>query len=230
MTTTDPQPVGSVLTTHAERVVARALSRIEDDPALAIPDLDDEVVAFHREMRVKNWLSLVPPRYDDPTLDKLRASGVPVDVVGDLTAWAAEPTRNLVILGPVGTGKTYAAWAALRQPYLDGRAVKGIGVVDLLDGLRPSTEDDSTTTRLRGIDLLFLDDFGAERPSEWTAERIYALINHRWEHNRPVVVTSNLDPAGLREALGPRSYSRLVDGAVVIRLAGVDRRRPRAKD
>lgn len=102
----------------------------------------------------------------------------------------------------------------------------GIGVVDLLDLLRPSADPSPASLRaLRDPHLLLLDDLGAERPTDWTAERIYALIHHRWEHDRPTVVTTNLDPAALRDAVGERVYSRLVHDVLAIRLTGADRRR-----
>ena len=67
--------------------------------------------------------------------------------------------------------------------------------------------------------------------TEWTAERLYALINRRWLEVRPTVCTTNLDPDQLREAVGERVFSRLVgNGAVVLRLTGHDRRRKRRAD
>jgi DNA replication protein DnaC len=75
------------------------------------------------------------------------------------------------------------------------------------------------------VELLLIDDLGTERANEWTGERLYAVVNRRWLADLPTIATSNLEPEQLEEALGERTYSRLVGGALVLRIAGQDRRR-----
>lgn len=147
----------------------------------------------------------------------------------DLTEWAAKPDgRNLVLLGPVGTGKTHAAIASVRPAHFTGLEARFYPTVELLDGLRPGAPEPDRLDLydLAQMDRLVLDDLGGEKATDWTAERLYALINRRWLEERPTVVTSNLEPPELADAIGERTYSRLVgDDAVVIRLSGRDRRR-----
>jgi DNA replication protein DnaC len=65
--------------------------------------------------------------------------------------------------------------------------------------------------RLTSVDLLHIDDLGAEKSSEWVLEQLYALINERYEARRPILVTTNLDQAELEQQIGERTVSRLVE-------------------
>lgn len=183
----------------------------------------------HRGILEARWARIVPPVYGDPTLGKFetgdggRFPPAPADVMDRLTAWAKTPDRNLVLVGPVGTGKTYAAWAALRRVFGTGHRVGGIGAVDLLDALRPGGDGAEWA---KEIDVLLIDDLGAHRGTEWTDERLYGLIHHRWEQMRPIVLTANVaDGEELVDLVGERTYSRLTGGATAIRLGGDDRRK-----
>lgn len=204
-------------------------------PVAAVPDdaraLPDAFLAEQRDRqrawRATAWTeSVVPPVYGTPTLADVHTAGLPADIAAELVAWSKDPIRNLVLLGPVGTGKTHLAWSVLHDPYLAGRGVRGLALVDLLASLRPS-DGPADTVGPRDVDLLLLDDIGAEKASDWTDQEVYALVHNRWEQQRPLVVTANLDPAGLRDALGARAYSRLKDGAVFLEIPGKDRRRSR---
>lgn len=75
--------------------------------------------------------------------------------------------------------------------------------------------------------MLLLDDLGAAKTSEWTAELTYRLINHRYEHLRPTLITTNLPTADLRTTLGDRIASRLAEMTQRVILTGPDRRRHR---
>jgi DNA replication protein DnaC len=141
-----------------------------------------------------------------------------------------------VLLGDVGTGKSHAAVAAVRPAFERGLEVRFLPVVELLDLLRPGGPE-GVLYDLADVDRLVLDDIGMERATDWTMERMYALVNRRWLEGRPTIATSNLPgsrrtaPAGydgvtLDGALGERTFSRLVgSSSVVVKLTGPDRRR-----
>lgn len=175
-------------------------------------------------LRLRVWHARIPQRFHRAGLDDL--DGQAGDAIRE---WAIEPAgRNLVIVGPVGVGKTHAAIAAARPAAMRGLEVRFAPVVDLLDQLRPGGVGPPLIDALADVDRLILDDLGSERPTEWTAERMYSVINRRWMEARPTVATSNLAPELLAEAVGERTFSRLIgDGALVVRLAGNDRRRTR---
>jgi DNA replication protein DnaC len=65
--------------------------------------------------------------------------------------------------------------------------------------------------RLSTVDLLHIDDLGAENRSEWVLEQLYALVNERYESQRSLVLTTNLEETELEEQIGARVVSRLVE-------------------
>jgi DNA replication protein DnaC len=79
--------------------------------------------------------------------------------------------------------------------------------------------------RLTDVDLLHIDDLGAENQTDWVMEQLYSIVNARYEAQRAIVATTNLMPDELSERLGPRTVSRLVEiCGEVIPLHGEDRR------
>lgn len=170
------------------------------------------------------WHAIIPQRFHRAALTDL--AGV---VERELAEWAFDPRgRNLIITGPVGTGKTHAAVAACRPAHDRGLDVAFLPVIELLDALRPSGPgDDVSISDVAAIDRLILDDLGAQRDTDWTHERLEAVINRRWLEERPTIITTNLDGKALAERFRESTFSRLVGGAVTLRLSGADRRRER---
>ena len=84
------------------------------------------------------------------------------------------------------------------------------------------------------MDLLILDDAGVERVTEWRDEQLYDIVNHRYNHDLPLVITTNaVSMDSLRETLkGERSEricSRLAEMAEQAWLVGVEDYRTVAK-
>jgi DNA replication protein DnaC len=79
--------------------------------------------------------------------------------------------------------------------------------------------------RLAAVDLLHLDDVGAERSSEWVLEQLYAIVNARYEEQRSMVITSNLEPPEVETQIGKRTVSRLYEMCSPVPLYGEDARR-----
>lgn len=137
---------------------------------------------------------------------------------------------SLLLLGVTGVGKTHEVYGAMRELAVTG-VYAGWAVTtaaDLYAALRPRHGIDSEAEfrRYRDARLLFVDDLGAERkPTEFTEEVNFRLINHRYEHHLPTLFTSNVEPKQLAERLGDRVTSRLAEMCERIALKGNDRRR-----
>lgn len=150
-------------------------------------------------------------------------------------AWAQavtsnpEATRSLLVVGPTGTGKTHYAYSVLRAIAETGSRASWAAhtAADLYAQLRPRAGRDSEATfeGIVGTDVLFVDDLGAAKLSEWTEEVTYRLINNRYEQCRPSIFTSNVPPTQLRDVLGERIASRLTEMCERVALKGDDRRK-----
>ncbi|MCT9009386.1 ATP-binding protein [Streptomyces rhizosphaerihabitans] len=139
---------------------------------------------------------------------------------------------SLLIAGPTGTGKTHQAYGAIRA-LLTARVRlrwEAVTAADLYARLRPRSGHDTERDlqSLARSPLLLLDDLGAAKNSEWTEELTYRLINHRYDHLLPTLITTNLPIAELRAALGDRVASRLAEMTERVILTGPDRRRQRS--
>lgn len=187
----------------------------------AIPD--EEKQEARRQVLLTQWAQRVPAKFVNARVtdfeDRVRL---------ELERWqeAQIDGVSLVLTGPVGVGKSYAAVAAVRPIFAKGCSLLFVPATRLLDMVAYSNPDATVNRRqLETVDLLILDDLGTQRDNEWAIEQVYGVVNERWLEDRPTVVTSNLTPADLEEAIGERTYSRLADAGIGVRLSGEDRRR-----
>jgi DNA replication protein DnaC len=136
--------------------------------------------------------------------------------------------RSLLISGPIGTGKTYQAYGAIRALGESGAGFSWLAATaaDLYGALRPRSGVDSEREFLRFADVgvLVLDDLGAAKGTEWNEEINFRLLNHRYERKLPTIVTTNVPARKLRDELGERLASRLIEMADRVYLTGGDRR------
>ena len=145
--------------------------------------------------------------------------------------------KSLWLFGEVGTGKTSLAMLISKAALEAGRSVAIYSMPRLLADIRSTFDDRSDTSyselfdRLTSVDLLHIDDVGAEKTSDWVLEQLYAIINERWQEERSIVITTNLmDTDELKAQIGPRTVSRLEDMCGregVIPVMGNDRRVPK---
>ncbi len=127
--------------------------------------------------------------------------------------YANHPTGWLILFGNYGCGKTHLA-TAIANKVLNGNCEVLFTVVpDLLDHLRstfgPTSEVayDERFEQIRNAKLLILDDLGTENATPWAKEKLYQIINHRYNYALPTVITSNRDP----ESIDARIRSRMND-------------------
>lgn len=185
-----------------------------------------QAVEEQRQKCVAYFETKVPRRY---------AAAQPTAIAA---AWAQsvvtnpDDTRSLLIVGPTGTGKTHYAYSVLRAVAETGRTTgwAAYTAADLYARLRPRTGRDSEAEfeSIADTDVLFIDDIGAAKLTEWTEEVTYRLINHRYEQCRPGIFTSNVPPNQLRDVLGERIASRLTEMCERVVLKGDDRRKEMA--
>jgi len=108
-----------------------------------------------------------------------------------------EEGRGLWFHGDVGTGKTSLAMLVAHAADAAGHSVAVYSVPHLLSEIRSTYDRDTGDSylelfnRLCTVDLLVLDDLGAEKTTEWVLEQLYSIVNERWQSAGSVVVTTN---------------------------------------
>jgi DNA replication protein DnaC len=193
--------------------------------------------------RVRGVASVIPPRYRGVSFDRPPVSDMARDlqtkiVVERVRAFVAElddrleSGQGLWLTGGTGTGKTTLAMLASKAALEAGHSVAIYSLPKLLARIRRTYDAEpggdsysSFFERLTSVDLLHLDDLGAEKKSDWVLEQLYALVNERYEEKRSMLITSNFNGVELEEQIGPRIVSRLTEMTEPLPLLGEDNRK-----
>lgn len=137
----------------------------------------------------------------------------------------------LLLQGGYGCGKTHLAAAIANFAVGMGVPTLFITVPDLLDALRRSYTDPTTSyevrfEEIRRAPLLVMDDFGTQNATEWAREKLFQIINYRYINHLATVITTNLPLAEIDD----RIRSRLIDPELVTRvnITAPDYRNPSA--
>ncbi len=127
-------------------------------------------------------------------------------------AYADEPEGWLVLTGPSGCGKTHMAAAIANRCIRQGTPTFWAIVPDLLDHLRATFGPDRDVTyddlfeRVKNAPLLILDDLGTHSATPWAEEKLFQILNHRFNARLATVVTT-MDIDALDERLRTRLQS-----------------------
>lgn len=177
----------------------------------------------------ESWQREIPLRYAQYTLaghPNARGRAVATSWLKG-QPWNAVAGTNLVIQGPVGTGKTGLAIGALREAHHAGVRVMYANVPDILSAMTGLKWEDKgrQMSRYQNVPILLLDDLGAEHVTDWSATMLYEVVEGRYRNGAPMIVTTNLAKRELREAVGDRIVSRVFEAATVLDLTGEDLRK-----
>jgi DNA replication protein DnaC len=126
--------------------------------------------------------------------------------------------RGMWFKGDRGTGKTTLAMLISIHAIRARRSVGIYTAPKLLEAIRATYADDSTvslsqlTDRLRKVDLLHIEDLAVPRTNEWVLEQLYTIINDRYQDQRSVIFTADVEGIkDLGERIGERTMSRLIE-------------------
>jgi len=127
--------------------------------------------------------------------------------------YAESPDGWLILLGVTGCGKTHLAAAIANYRYQAGQPALFIVVPDFLDHLRSTFSPDSKISydqlfeKVKNAPLLILDDFGEQSTTPWAQEKLYQVINHRYNARLATIITSRC----ALDEVESRISSRLID-------------------
>ena len=224
-----------------------------------------DCVATERMARLRE-IANIPPLFEGASFEtfnthtgnKIAESGLQqaVTMAGSYAREFPYGTKKpgLMFIGDPGTGKTHLAVAVMRR--LIGRGFECIffDYQNLLERIRSSYDPASGTGDRAAFrialdcEVLVLDDLGAHRVTDWVEDTVTSLITHRYNHNKALIVTTNLRdaeagdapiPSGfsgdvssryyLTERIGVRARSRLFEMCRLISTRGVDDYRMRKR-
>ena len=195
------------------------------------------------DCREKTAASVLAERRWADWRGSLEAIGVPVAYRGvpitlrlprELQGWAGDPWA-VTLLGPTGTGKTWAAIRLLGGAYCSGRdgalfADASVALEAMRQEIDAKGDSGKALRRLMFAPLLLLDDLTGTRDTEYARDRFVLLLRERYNRQLPTIITSNKPSlaALAEERLDAAVGSRLALG-VVKTLTGRDRRLPEAR-
>lgn len=132
--------------------------------------------------------------------------------------------QGLVLMGPRGTGKTHLAAAIAAELMQNLYSVIFQPVPVLLKRIQATyrkhaeEQEDKLLAALASCDLLILDDVGAEKWTEWVESTLFTIIDERYRHMLPLVITTNCSMEELEAQIGGRSFDRLVEVCRFVRM------------
>ncbi len=115
--------------------------------------------------------------------------------------------KGLILVGNNGVGKTHLACSIANELIKNGIPIIYGTLINLLAELKNTYDVDNNISEMKiiklyeKVDLLIIDDLGKEKPSEWGLEKLFTLINSRYENNLPVIITTNYDQNSLTNRL-----------------------------
>lgn len=135
---------------------------------------------------------------------------------------------GIYLYGPTGVGKSLLSKKAMTKVLNKGYSAYITNVPKLTNDIKKENQTFSkdTLNRCIDVDLLVLDDFGAERGTEYDIEQLFLILESRWREFKPIIFTSNYNLDEISEKYNDRNrlFSRISGTSLVIRVDGIDMR------
>jgi len=187
--------------------------------------------------RTRGLHDTIPERFRDIAFDRAPVNDMEPQTVRYVRRFCERVDSNLdegkgfFFFGDRGTGKTTLAMLIAQYALRARRTVAIYTAPWLLSQIRSTYEQGAEHTylglmeRLAAVDLLQLDDMAVASQTDWTLEQLYTIVNRRYEDQRSVVLTADVEsPDRLGDHVGPRTASRLLEMCEPVPLFGADNR------
>ncbi|WP_199883936.1 ATP-binding protein [Anaerosinus massiliensis] len=179
-------------------------------------------------------------RFQNITLESIHKHGLPDgynDIYQQVCDYANDLDNNIeqgigiLMKGGVGTLKTTLAIAVLRYQLDRGKFGMFVPMCSLIDNLFTMQKLNKEEwaryeIRIRTTPILVLDDLGGENTDQsWITSKVDSIITDRYNRQRPIIVTTNLNTEELKGTYSGRIYDRLKSTSKVITLRGESQRK-----
>jgi DNA replication protein DnaC len=157
-----------------------------------------------RRGRNRGLASVIPRKFQGVSFDRPPVPQLPVEAVRSTKRYIENLDQNLAagkgiwFLGDIGTGKTTLAMLISKTALEKGHSVAIYSMPVLLNRIRSTYRAEGAEDtyskffeKLTSVDLLHIDDLGAEKQTEWVIEQLYSIVNERYEAERAVMFTAN---------------------------------------
>jgi len=217
-------PTVIVTITSVEQMDDRLRTRLTDPRLCQVFVLEEEspssVYAWAPEFELqKNMTFINYKRRNDLSMEQQDNMDAAYRLAFD---FAKNPEGWLVFMGETGCGKTHLAAAIVNYRYEIGKPALFVVVPDFLDHLRSAFNPESKVSydqlfeSVKTAPLLVLDDFGEQSTNPWVREKLYQLINYRYNSRLPTVITTRYSLDEIMAGLDASISSRLVDRQISV--------------
>jgi DNA replication protein DnaC len=163
----------------------------------------------------------IPKRYRGASFDRPPVLGLPDAVVSEVRSYVRnlgtrlEEGRGMWLVGDVGTGKTTLAMIVSAAALDAGHTVAIYSLPRLLNLIRDEIGTENSLLdlldRLSEVDLLHIDDLGAQHTTPWRLEQLYSIVDARYQAGRPMIATTNLMPEDLAKQMGRQIHTTVTE-------------------
>lgn len=147
-----------------------------------------------------------------------------------------EKNAGLLMIGNPGTGKTFFANCIANDIQKTGYTVLSFNLSGYFRKVQETYQKDSRLTEdvlLQAVtetDLLFIDDLGSEKITEWGHEKLYNLIDTRYKAAKPIIITTNFNFKELKGVLQDKLIDRLKEMTTAVIFDGESKREKKNVD
>jgi DNA replication protein DnaC len=163
----------------------------------------------------------IPKRYRGASFDRPPVLGMPEPVVSSVRSYVrnlaerVQEGRGMWLVGDVGTGKTTVAMIVSEAALDAGYSVAIYSLPRLLNLIRDEVGTENSLLdlldRLSEVDLLHIDDLGAQHTTPWRLEQLYSIVDARYQAGRPIIATTNLMPEDLAKQMGRQIHTTVTE-------------------
>lgn len=128
-------------------------------------------------------------------------------------------SNGLIIMGESGIGKTHLA-AAIANKLIENDKIVLMGrLTTLLDMIKETFRDNTKSENelielYSNVDMIIIDDLGTEKISSWALEKLYTIIQNRFENGLPIIITTRFDKKGLISRFSYSNDQDLIDATI----------------